>query len=115
MSKNFLGSKHPNYKTGKYVHKGYIYIHKANRDRYNHTGIGWDKYGYEHRLVMEESLGRKLKSGEYVHHANGNKKDNRIENLVLVTRTTHDKLHRGQFICPYCNKSFIATSQIARR
>jgi hypothetical protein len=46
-----------------------------------------------HRHVMESFLGRTLLPSELVHHINHDKHDNRIENLEVVTRSEHKKLH----------------------
>ena len=48
----------------------------------------------EHRLFVEANLGRRLSRNEVVHHKNENKRDNRLENLEVMTLSEHAKTHR---------------------
>jgi len=48
---------------------------------------------HEHRIVMEQILGRKLRRGEIVHHKDGNGRNNVPNNLELLTQSQHIKRH----------------------
>lgn len=55
--------------------------------------VSTNRYEFEHRLVMEKSIGRKLEHDEHVHHINGNKQDNRMDNLQVLSKSEHQRIH----------------------
>lgn len=79
------GLRNPNWKGGFTSKEGYKYLRLL--DHPNKLSNG---YLAEHRYVMEQKLGRYLTKWEHIHHINGVKSDNRIENLELVNAQTHN-------------------------
>lgn len=108
----FSGEKSKNWKGGRYETQGYVFIYSPNHPRVKNQKR---KYVFEHILVIEKKIGRFLKNNEVVHHINGIRNDNKINNLILFTRAQHMKFHNPlQYrtsedmmkhrICSICNE-----------
>jgi HNH endonuclease len=76
------GTQHNRWRGGRTVREGYVLLTVAP-----YVQI------HEHRFVMERHLGRALSSEEVVHHIDGDKANNALENLEVLSRAAHTRLH----------------------
>jgi hypothetical protein len=83
------GPNNPQWKGGWTTKSGYIYIYMPD-----HPFANGDSYVAEHRLIMEKHLNRHLTPDEVVHHINGLRWDNRIENLEVLDKHKHHHAHK---------------------
>lgn len=93
LIKDQTTTNNPNWRGGRYINpKGYVVCHVS----FPHPLA--DKQGriLEHRLVVDIFSEKPLEKDEVVHHINGDKTDNRLENLMVMSKAEHDKLHREQ-------------------
>ena len=84
-------------------------------------------YVYEHRLIMENHIGRFLTDSEVVHHKDSNRSNNTIDNLELLTISEHHRLHGVKMAiekgyktythsqCPICGGPKFFTSKVCTK
>jgi hypothetical protein len=83
ITRNLHGKRNPNWRGGplsRIIHNGYVKLYRPD-----HLYADCRGYVFEHRLVMEERLGRYLLKEEVVHHNDYNRQNNAIENLRLFS------------------------------
>ena len=88
-------------KSGRSIDKniGYVRIYMPMHPEANNRG-----YVYEHRIIAEEKIDRRLKKGEVVHHKNGIRWDNNAENLEVMDRIKHSKLKNYRAVSSHSYK-----------
>jgi hypothetical protein len=81
------GPAHPQWRGGKKTFDGYFFVYAPGHPRARKGG----RYVPEHILVWEQTNNRQLPEGWCIHHLNGNKTDNRPENLLALPNSKHEK------------------------
>lgn len=101
------GDKNHSWRGGRKQHVGgYVYALIDSSDPMfsmcKSLNNGYSGYVLEHRLVMAREIGRPLKDTETVHHRNGERQDNRIENLELWFGNHGNGQRVDDYHCPGC-------------
>lgn len=86
-SKPLTGENHPRWKGGRIIRMGYECIRMPSHPN-NQNG-----YVFVHRLIAEQKLGRYLLPDERAHHINGDRLDNRPENISIISDRQHGIEH----------------------
>lgn len=98
------GNLNASWKDGKRISNyGYVLIYVGKEN-----GRGSDDYALEHRVLMERHIGRKLLRQEIVHHKNGIKTDNRIENLEIMSLSEHTSKHNLDLISKIGKEKYLS-------
>ncbi len=106
ISKRMSGQNNPSWKGGKTTNtQGYSLVLKPDHPNADKSG-----YVLEHVFIMSQHLGRAIEGDECVHHKNGIRKDNRIENLELLTRERH---FSGQRVADLINSAIYVLAKYA--
>jgi hypothetical protein len=115
--RKYRRENHPNWKGGKRVNSaGYVEVRLPDHHRARKNG-----YVFEHIIVAEEKIGRKLQKNEHVHHINEVKTDNSPSNLMVIDIAEHSRIHgvgkrTGVYKkCIICNKEFYRKPSHAKR
>lgn len=99
-----------------------VYIHKNEPRLMAYIKSSKKVISYP-RYIMAKELGRELLSDEEVHHIDGNPLNNDINNLQVLTKEEHDKLHGEHhkkyydktMTCPWCGNKFAWTAKQQRK
>lgn len=95
---------------------GYALVYMPDHPRCMKEG-NWDGYIYEHRFVAEELVGRLLNENDIVHHIDGDRTNNSLDNLEVTTRSTHSESHNldrygDKPLCLRCGKVIDSRRQV---
>jgi len=100
IRKSQTGTNNSNYNGGRSTQDGYIIIN-----------VGNNVWKLEHRLVMEQHLGRELSTEEHVHHKDEITTNNNIDNLEVMTNSEHTTLHNNKQLAVDADRKYFGINQ----